>query len=93
MIYDPSDKARAQAAKNGTGSWSALKGNVTLHKWFSATGCPEWHMEQILPDLCAEVNKRLAGGTATVPTNSSGSSSSDSDILQQGSQGSAVKTL
>lgn len=95
MVFDPTDEARAKAAKNGTGSWSALKGNVTLHKWFGATSCPEWHMVQILPDICAEVNKRLAGGKATVPANSATveKTSAGDEILKQGSEGAAVKTL
>lgn len=62
LVFDPSDEARVIAAKNGTGSWDAIKGNVLVHRWTTLSGstCPEWHMMQILPELVKEVNKRLA---------------------------------
>lgn len=62
-VYDPSDEAEVVSAKRAYRTINA-KGNILLHAWTSAysTTCPEWHMKQILPALCKEVNKRLAGG-------------------------------
>ena len=61
--YVPSDEAEVVAARRAYRSINC-SGNVLLHKWTSAygTACPGWHMIQILPDICKEVNKRLAGG-------------------------------
>lgn len=70
-IYDPTDEERVNKAKNGTGSWDDVKGNILVHKWTTLTGttCPEWHMLKILPDIVAEVNKRLgATNTTTAET-------------------------
>lgn len=65
-VYDPTDEAEVVAAKRAYRSINA-KGNVLLHNWTSAYGttCPEWHMKKILPEICAEVNRRLAGGKVT----------------------------
>lgn len=64
--FDPSDEAETVSAKRAYRQINA-KGNILLHKWTSAygTSCPEWHMTQILPDICAEVNRRLSGGQKT----------------------------
>ena len=61
LIYDPDDESRVIAAKNGTGSWDAIQGNVLLHRWTTTVGttCPGWHMVEILPSLVEEVNNRL----------------------------------
>ena len=68
-VYDPSDEAEVVAAKRAYRTINA-KGNILLHVWTSAYGttCPEWHMKEILPSICAEVNKRLAGGGGTTRT-------------------------
>lgn len=34
-------------------------GNLTMHKWFAATGCPGPYLESKFPYIAAEVNKRL----------------------------------
>lgn len=62
LVYDPSDEARVIAAKNGTGSWDAIKGNVLLHRWTTTVGtdCPGWHMTSIMPELVERVNQKLA---------------------------------
>ena len=67
-VYDPSDEAEVVSAKRAYRTINA-KGNILLHNWTSAYGttCPEWHMKQILPAICAEVNKRLAGGGGDQP--------------------------
>ena len=61
LVYDPSDEARVIAAKNGTGSWDAIKGNVLLHRWTTTVGtdCPGWHMTSIMPNLVERVNNKL----------------------------------
>ena len=66
-VFDPADESEVVAAKRAYRDINAA-GNVLIHKWTSAYGttCPEWHMIQILPDLCAEVNRRLAGQTRTL---------------------------
>lgn len=62
-IYDPTDEAEVVSARRAYRTIKP-KGNILLHVWTSAYGttCPEWHMKQILPSICAEVNKRLSGG-------------------------------
>lgn len=62
-IYDPTDEAEVVSAKRAYRTIKP-KGNILLHVWTSAytTSCPEWHMKQILPAICEEVNKRLSGG-------------------------------
>lgn len=42
---------------NFTGDTS---GNLTMHKWFEATGCPGPYLESKFPFIAAEVNKKLA---------------------------------
>ncbi len=66
-IFDPSDESEVVAAKRGNRNIGNVKGNILLHKWTSAYGttCPEWHMVQILPQICEEVNRRLEGEPKT----------------------------
>lgn len=68
-VYDSTDEAEVVAAKRAYRAIKA-KGNILLHVWTSAYGttCPEWHMKQILPSICEEVNKRLSGGGGTTRT-------------------------
>lgn len=49
------------ARLNYTGDTS---GNLTMHKWFAATGCPGDYLESKFPWIAEQVNKILAGGTA-----------------------------
>ena len=37
-------------------------GNLTMHKWFAATGCPGPYLESKFPYIAAEVNKNLEKG-------------------------------
>lgn len=68
-IYDPTDEARVVSCKRQGIPITGVKGNILIHNWTSAyaTTCPEWHMRQILPLICAEVNKRLSDGTKRTP--------------------------
>lgn len=40
-------------------------GNLTMHKWFAATGCPGAYLESKFPYIADEINKRLEGDTMT----------------------------
>lgn len=64
-LFDPKDATEVLAAKK-SGRKPVTNGNILLHKWTSGgtTACPEWHMIEILPDLCKEVNRKL--GTTKV---------------------------
>lgn len=68
-VFDPDDESEVVSAKRAYRTINA-NGNILLHKWTSAYGttCPEWHMIQILPDLCTEVNRRLGGGGGSTRT-------------------------
>ena len=51
-------------------------GNLTMHKWFSATNCPGPYLGSKFPYIAGEVNKRLnAGTTPTKPAEPSKPSS------------------
>lgn len=45
-------------AINFTGDKS---GNLTMHKWFAATGCPGPYLEPRFKNIAAEINRRLKG--------------------------------
>lgn len=34
-------------------------GNLTMHKWFAATGCPEQTLSVAFPSIASEINRRL----------------------------------
>ncbi len=38
-------------------------GNLQMHKWYAATGCPGAYLESKFPYIANEVNKRLNGST------------------------------
>ena len=38
-------------------------GNLQMHKWYAATGCPGAYLESKFPYIANEVNKRLNGNT------------------------------
>lgn len=87
-VYDESDRDLVVAAKNGKGSWDAVKGNIILHEWttLSGTTCPGWHMKQILPNLVAEVNKRLAAAGSSMTKSGSeleGATATTRQVAQQ----------
>lgn len=43
-------------------------GNLTMHKYFAATGCPGPYLESKFPYIASEVNKRLGVGTTSAVT-------------------------
>lgn len=53
-------KRNGIAKLNYTGDKS---GNLTMHKWFSATTCPGPYLESKFPYIAEEVNKRLSAAT------------------------------
>ncbi len=59
-VYDPNDATEVKNSKK-QGRIPVTNGNILLHNWTSGgtTTCPEWHMIEILPRLCNEVNKKL----------------------------------
>lgn len=44
-----------------------VTGNLTMHKWFAATGCPGPYLESKFPWIAEQVNKQL-GATANTTT-------------------------
>ena len=40
-------------------------GNLTMHKWFAATGCPGPYLESKFPYIASEVNKKLGKGAVS----------------------------
>ena len=42
-------------------------GNLTMHKWFAATGCPGPYLESKFPYIADEVNKILSGNKKEAP--------------------------
>ena len=45
-----------------------ISGNLTMHKWFTATGCPGPYLSSKFPYIAAEVNKRLGTKTTAKAT-------------------------
>lgn len=43
-------------------------GNLTMHKYFAATGCPGPYLESKFPYIASEVNKRLGAGASSAVT-------------------------
>lgn len=41
------------------------KGNLTMHKYFAATGCPGPYLESKFKEIADTVNKKLSGSTST----------------------------
>lgn len=39
-------------------------GNLTMHKWFAATGCPGPYLESKFPYIAEQVNKKLSSGSS-----------------------------
>lgn len=42
-------------------------GNLTMHKWFSATACPGPYLESKFPYIAAEINRRLGTTAPATP--------------------------
>ncbi|MCM1164526.1 MAG: CHAP domain-containing protein, partial [Ruminococcus sp.] len=59
-------KRNGIAKLNFTGDKS---GNLTMHKYFAATGCPGPYLESKFPYIASEVNKRLGADTAAQTAN------------------------
>ena len=73
------------AKLNYTGDKS---GNLTMHKWFAATGCPGPYLESKFPYIANEVNKRLGNKTTeskptTKPTTTTTTKKSIDVIAQE----------
>lgn len=58
-------KRNGIAKINYTGNTS---GNLTMHKWFEATGCPGPYLSSKFPYIASEVNKRLTAPTKVLDT-------------------------
>jgi len=48
-----------------TGDKTCKTGNMTLHKWFSATSCPGPYLESKMAYIANEVNKKLGTANST----------------------------
>lgn len=51
------------------------RGNLHMHKWYAATGCPGEYLGSKFPYIASEVNKRLNGNTDSTTPSQSGASS------------------
>ena len=57
------DIIRRNPGLGGSFNWTGdMSGNVTVHRWFFATACPGDPLFNMLPELGAEINRRLNGG-------------------------------
>ncbi len=72
-------------------------GNLTMHKWFAATGCPGPWLEPKFPEIAAEVNKRLGVADEKPKKEEEQAKSGEFKItmrnLKQGCKGEDVKAL
>lgn len=79
------------------------KGNLHMHKWYAATGCPGPYLGSKFPYIAEEVNRRLGGTyepakpTEVKPTeqavNKEEVCTVNVSVLKKGSKGEAVKAL
>lgn len=67
-------------------------GNLTMHKWFQATGCPGPYLESKFPEIAEEVNRRLGGEPPAEPEKEE-AKDLNLPILNKGSKGDSVKAL
>ncbi len=68
-------------------------GNLTMHKWFAATGCPGPWLEPRFPEIAAEVNRRLDGEPAQGTKPESCEGCIQLPTLQKGSKGENVRAM
>lgn len=70
-------------------------GNLTLHRWFSATDCPGNYLEGQMKWIASEVNKLLAGGSYSAPSGVTTESyrPEDKGYLTLNDYGQAVKVM
>jgi hypothetical protein len=68
------------------------KGNLHMHKWYQATGCPGPYLESKFPYIAEEVNRRL-GGEPPAEKPKESACSVNLDMLSKGSKGESVKAL
>lgn len=62
------------------------KQNMTVHRWFAATGCPGDYLYNRMGDIAAKVNAKLSnGGTSTSTSTSASTSTSTSTSVSTGS--------
>lgn len=66
---------------NYTGNTS---GNLTMHCWFAATGCPGPYLKSKFPYIAEQVNKQLTAAStpATKPTNNTAASFKEGDVVK-----------
>lgn len=82
-------KRNGIAKLNFTGDKS---GNLTMHKWFTATACPGPYLESKFPYIADEVNKRLASAEENKPKVEE-EDEVKLPMLRKGNKGKTVKAL
>lgn len=70
-------------------------GNLLMHKWYQPTDCPGNYLGSQFTWIAQEVNKVLAGGTCSLPTNVAADSyrPESKGYLAKGDYGQAVKVM
>lgn len=66
-------------------------GNLHMHKWYQATGCPGPYLGSKFPYIAEEVNRRLGGEPPAEKVEEA--KGLDLPMLQKGSKGETVKAL
>lgn len=67
---------------------------LTEHNYFAATACPGTTIKSHLPEICAEINRRLSGSTpAPAPAPEKKAPEAAQPTLKMGSQGAQAKLL
>lgn len=66
-VFDPADEKTVVAARAAYADIHS-NGNILLHNWTDPgrKNCPGPYMTRNMPDICAEVNRRLGGKTRTL---------------------------
>lgn len=66
-VFDPADERTVVAARAAYADIHS-NGNILLHNWTDPgrKNCPGPYMTRNMPDICAEVNRRLGGKTRTL---------------------------
>lgn len=67
-------------------------GNLHMHKWYQATGCPGPYLSSKFPYIAEEVNRRL-GGEPVAPKNDKPVCTVKPEVLSNGSEGRCVEAL
>ena len=69
------------------------KGNLHMHKWYQATGCPGPYLESKFPYIAEQVNLRLGGEPPAEKTEAKVETDLNLPTLKNGSEGDSVKAL